>query len=104
MSNWPSTTFARGTGSFISAFVYFAGESTSTTLNIVLLQRKCGGAIVSQVSHLAPLRFCTIIEGNLSLLMSESTAVDSDFNVFGSLEEIRGQDCLSKKNSFSTLM
>ena len=59
-------------------------------MSLLSLQRKCGGAVVSRVADLAPLRFCTVMEGNLSLVMSEQTAKNSDYAVFQSLEEVRG--------------
>lgn len=68
-----------------------SGKLATEQLSVISLQRPCKGAVVARVSDLPPLRFCTIISGNLSLVMSDSTAVDSDYNVFASLEEIKGE-------------
>ncbi len=53
-------------------------------------QRYCPSANVTQRSQLPPLRFCTIIDGFLALRVQDPDAVDADFAVFDTLEEIRG--------------
>ncbi len=49
---------------------------------------------MSRVADLTLMRFCTVIEGNLSLTVSDSLATDADYNVFNALEEIKGAICL----------
>ena len=64
---------------------------TNNTIGIVLLQRQCPGTIVKRASQLQALRFCTYIDGNLTLAVSDSVS-DQDFSVFDGLGEIRGDE------------
>ena len=72
------------------------GSSIDSLVGLISLQRSCPGAIVSKAADIPPLRFCTVIEGNLSLVVSDSTAKDSDYAIFIGLEEIKGIGLIGK--------
>ncbi len=69
---------------------YPGSSLTPSLLKIFALQRTCLGAHVKLLSDLPPLRFCTVIEGNLTLAITEPGATEADFHIFKDLEEIRG--------------
>ena len=69
---------------------YSGSSLTPSLLKIFALQRTCLGAHVKLLSDLPPLRFCTVIEGNLTLAITEPGATEADFHIFKDLEEIRG--------------
>ena len=62
---------------------------SATVLPIATYQRVCPGVVVTKAAQLAGLRFCTYIDGNLTLSVSDN-ATDSQFNVFDGLAEIKG--------------
>ena len=66
-----------------------AGTMSATLLPIATYQRVCPGIIVTKSAQLATLRFCTYIDGNLTLSVSDN-ATDSQFDVFDGLAEIKG--------------
>ena len=65
------------------------GADQSVFLPIVIHQRVCPGIVVTRTAQLAPLRFCTYIDGNLTLSVTDN-ATNSQFNVFSALGEIKG--------------
>ena len=66
------------------------GSLGNTLVRIFALQRICSGTIVTRTEELPRLRFCTTIEGNLTLSVKDGLATDEDFKIFDSLEEITG--------------
>ena len=80
---------------------YPGSSLTPSLLKIFALQRTCLGAHVKLLSDLPPLRFCTVIEGNLTLAITEPGATEADFHIFKDLEEIRGVlSCTSIRFSY----
>jgi hypothetical protein len=73
------------------------GNLSQEILEILALQRVCASAVVERVADLAALRFCTYIEGSLTLVVSDPAAVNEDYSAFQCLEEVRG----SKQRIFS---
>ena len=68
-----------------------AGANASVVTDIIALQRVCNGTIVTQRSQIGQLRFCTYIDGNLTLSVADDDTVDSDYgSVFNCLAEIKG--------------
>ena len=76
---------------------WLIGSLSSQYSPISALQRTCQGAYVTSRAQLPSLRFCTIINGNLSIQVEEEGTVDADYDVFLSLGEIRG--CLVRSSS-----
>ena len=75
----------------LRVWILFLGSRSVSLIKVFGVQRTCAGSVVTSASQLHSLRFCTIIEGNLTITVTnDQSVVDADYKMFDALEEITG--------------